>query len=316
MDAAMKIYQGLGRNILGLTALSTVFCLAAFTFVIYFALPSLGYTEHADNITAQVGEAILTMFIAIGVGGPLLVLGVSYSSAVIVLLASEYMMGNLPNPASIRDSARRLWPKMFAIVLIEVVAVFGGLILASLFMAASGIIAANTPSTTATAGVVAIFASISLVVGLIAMPFVAGRHALAIPAVVLEGASPLKAIKRSTSLLKGSQYIPSGYGTIITLYFAMFFLLFVLAIGYGVILSLIPGLEPLLLKQAGTTLGPVVVAGVELLPVYLALWTLIPVWCTTTTVLYFERRIRWEGYDIEALAQDVWRTDRGSRFEF
>jgi hypothetical protein len=45
------------------------------------------------------------------------------------------------------------------------------------------------------------------------------------------------------------------------------------------------------------------------------LWVLIPVWCTTTTILYFERRIRLEGYDIELLARDMVRSRKESRFE-
>jgi len=53
----------------------------------------------------------------------------------------------------------------------------------------------------------------------------------------------------------------------------------------------------------------------ELFPLFLAIWIIIPVWCTTTTLLYYERRIRLEGYDILALAQEVWRADRQSRFQ-
>jgi hypothetical protein len=58
----------------------------------------------------------------------------------------------------------------------------------------------------------------------------------------------------------------------------------------------------------------VVIAGVDLLPYYLAIWTLIPVWATTLTVIYYERRIRLEGFDIEAMASQIKTDDRASRF--
>jgi hypothetical protein len=41
----------------------------------------------------------------------------------------------------------------------------------------------------------------------------------------------------------------------------------------------------------------------------------VPVWSTVATVLYFERRVAQEGFDIEMLSQDVMRSHRGHRFQ-
>jgi hypothetical protein len=60
---------------------------------------------------------------------------------------------------------------------------------------------------------------------------------------------------------------------------------------------------------------PLIIGAIGYLATFLTIWTVIPVWCTTTTILYYERRIRLEGYDIESLAKDIWRADRHSRFE-
>ena len=58
---------------------------------------------------------------------------------------------------------------------------------------------------------------------------------------------------------------------------------------------------------------PIVEGVVGLLPYFLSLWVTIPVWAVTVTIIYYERRVRLEGYDIEALAQDVWHPNREDR---
>jgi hypothetical protein len=44
---------------------------------------------------------------------------------------------------------------------------------------------------------------------------------------------------------------------------------------------------------------------IDLLPAYLMVWTLVPIWATAVTIIYFERRTRREGYDIDVLATRV-----------
>ncbi|MBX3118745.1 MAG: hypothetical protein KF784_06740 [Fimbriimonadaceae bacterium] len=312
---AMRVYQNLGRNILQMTAVSTLFCLAAFAFVFFYALPGLTTTQAGDNINAQVGEAFVTLLMAVGIGAPLLVFGVTYSSLVIVQLVSDFMLGNIPNAQTIRETARRILPRMFGVVFFETILCFGALILSGLFMMMSAMVATNTEESNLTAGFISLLTIFALIIGLLALPFVAGRHALTIPIAVMEGLSPWKASKRSVQLMKGSAYVPSGYNTILPLYILMSFLLLILFLGYSALASLVPAGEAFLNAEAGSAVGAVFSQATGLIPLYLALWTLIPVWCTTTTVLYYERRIRWEGFDIEALAQDVWRADRRSRFE-
>lgn len=315
MDTAMRVYQTLGRNILGLTAVSTVFCLASFAYVLYYALPSLGETSNASNINVQVGEAMLTMLLTVCIGGPLFVMGVSYTSAIIVQLVSDYMLGNVPNVNSVKEGARRLWPRMFGVVLFETLLCAGGLLIAGGFMMLSALIANTAEEGNVAAAGVSWLASMALIIGFICFPIIAGRHALTIPIAVIEGVSPWKAMKRSTQLLKGNAYVLTGYNTIIAVFALILILLVILSIGYAGIMGLLPQGDIILKAEIGSTLGAILTKAIELAPLYLALWTIIPVWCTTATVLYYERRIRWEGFDIEALAQDVWRTDRRSRFE-
>ena len=62
-----------------------------------------------------------------------------------------------------------------------------------------------------------------------------------------------------------------------------------------------------------SALRPIVEGVLALVPYFLSLWVVIPVWAVTVTIIYFERRVRLEGYDIEALAADVWHPEREDR---
>jgi hypothetical protein len=54
---------------------------------------------------------------------------------------------------------------------------------------------------------------------------------------------------------------------------------------------------------------------IDLVPPFLVVWTLMPIWASCVTIVYYERRIRLEGFDIEALANEIGRNRQTSRFD-
>jgi hypothetical protein len=48
----------------------------------------------------------------------------------------------------------------------------------------------------------------------------------------------------------------------------------------------------------------------DLIPPFLIIWTLLPVWASVITIVYYERKIRLEGYDIDVLASEISRSSR------
>ena len=129
---------------------------------------------------------------------------------------------------------------------------------------------------------------------------------------MIEGLKPRQAAKRSRQLLTGS---PSGYDVVFQLFVLLALLVLLLALGFGISMSLLGLPEWIETSTRNTWIHDIATQAVDLSIWFLLVWTLVPVWCTTATILYYERRIRREGYDIEMLAQDVWRADRATRFE-
>jgi hypothetical protein len=315
MDLAMRVYQNFGLILLKATALPALFCFAAIAFVLEFVLPSFGQTSHAGNTGAQVGEALGSLSLAIGVGGPLFLIGVSYASAVTVFLVADFIAGHPPSVSGAHAGARRALKRMLGLNVRELFTAWSGLLAGFAALAGSALLSEVLAPDNVWSALGGIVAILGLTVGIFLLPWILARHALAPAAICLEEAKVGHAIRRSLDLLRGTPWAPSGYGTILMALMVEVFLVLMIWIGASASLGLFDAFDHARVLTQWPVVGVLLEKTLQLFPFFLAVWTVIPVWTTTTTLLYYERRIRLEGYDILALAQEVWRTDRQSRFE-
>lgn len=312
---AVRAYQRLGRHFLRLTVGPSLVVLTGYIFSVTFLLPGLFTTSDASRIEVQIREAITAFALLLVAGGPATLIGLSYAAAVVSQLTADLVAGSVPEPRTAEVAARRSLGAVFKLSVYELFVGCAGLIVSILLMASSGFIAEATPETSAWAGVVAAFGILGIIVGGFWFLWIVATHALAVPIVVVEGLSTRDAARRSRRLLGAMGRHPSGVGTIVLLYAAMLLLFLILQIGFGLFFEasgLLVWLSDALQPYAYG--GPFVEA-VQLLPTFFSIWTLTPFWAATVTLLYFERRVRTEGYDIEALAQEVWRAEVQARFE-
>ena len=314
VDTAVGTYQELGPMMLSHTVLPTLLCVAAFAFLSAYVFPTFGVTSHPDQMIAQVGEVITTALIALVVAGPLFVIGLSYTSAFVTGLVSDAMVGNMPDPSTHLKRARAILPKLVGLTFWEILTSLGGLVIGGILLMTSAMLSSNIDTNMAS-GAVAFIAVIAIMVGFLSVPFVLSRHLLAVPVVVLEGLKPRQAIKRSVDLMRRLYHNESGYNSAVSLMFLSLFLGAFLVLGLFFTFSaldLIPFVDA---RLANSGFHDLAVEGLKVLPWFLMIWTVVPLWCTGATVLYYERRTRLEGYDIEALAQDLWKHAKQNRFE-
>jgi hypothetical protein len=307
MDSAVGAYQACGKMILRYTAVPTLLSLAAVAFVFSYVLPSFMHTSNAHDVKVQVGEAIFNIALGLFVAAPLFVLGLCYSGAFVTSVVSDFMVGSVPDPEAAAAKAKALVPRLVGLALLEAATSCAGLIVSAGLLIASAL--KNSDELTSALGLMAFF------VGLCTFPIVLCRHALNVPIAVIENAKPLASVKRSVQLLKAYGYQVSGYNTTVGMLILAVFLSLFIAGGINGILSLLNAegyLESLL---AGSSFHDLVIQSVQYLPWFLVIWTVVPVWCTTATILYYERRTRLEGYDIEALALDIRQHAKQNRFE-
>lgn len=315
MSLAVRIYQTLGWTFLRATVGSSLFCFAALLFYLEFVLPSFFFTHQPNSMSGQMVEVATATAMALFVAAPLFLIGISFSQVVVTLLASGYILGNAPDVDVALSKARE---KVFSILklnLREILISCAGLIGALGLTLLSGYIGNTTTSTDATAGVVLFLGALGYVIGGLFFFAVIFKHALAPVAMTLENLGAKASAIRSATLLKKSGPYASGYDIVATSAILIGFLFVLLWGGFQGALSAVGYPETVRNLISGWPFANVLVNMLGYLPSFIVLWTLVPLWSVLSTIIYYERRIRLEGYDIEALAEDVWRGDRSRRFE-
>lgn len=315
IDHAIRIYQQLGWTFLRLTVIPTLLIVAAFAFINDYVLPSFLTTKDASSLSTQYSEVIFAIGLAVFVGGPLMIIGVSATTAIVTQLVSDYMLGNVPSADGAVRAARRTLGTLIRVHFWEFFLACSGILAAFGLSILSSMLDVSTSQENALAGLVALLAFGGFSFGGLIFLVIVSRHAITAPIAVLEGLGPRDASRRSVTLMKGSGQITSGYGHVWTLYVVLFFVSLFLGLGLGGFLGVF-GFENRLSSffENLPYSGLLTKAG-GLVPLFLWVWTLVPIWAATIAIIYYDRRIRLEGYDIEALAADVWRTDRQTRFE-
>ncbi|MGV3617132.1 MAG: hypothetical protein ACO1SV_17530 [Fimbriimonas sp.] len=312
IDSALRIYQRLGTTFLRTTVGSALLCLAATAFVLSYVLPGMFTTRDSASFVTQIGEVLTALLLAVFVGGPLFLIGLSYTTAIVVSLTSDDVLGEVPDVEAAHTITRkRLWT-LFRMNMRELVLSLSGVFIATAIMLLGSYIAANTPDSDVTAGLVTLVGVLGMFGGFLVFLFFVGRDALAPPAVVLEDADPAVAARRSRDLQRSHPIQGSGSGPILGVYSLLSFLVIALWGGLSVLLGLLPTEGQRFL--ASLPFGPLWTEAYNLIPAFVTLWTLMPVWASVVTVTYYDRRIRLEGFDIEVLAKEISR-GRASRFD-
>jgi hypothetical protein len=322
VDAALRVYQRHGITFLRVTAVPSLFCLAALAFVLEYVLPGLGSTTDPNSIAVQAAEVLVTLALAIFVGGPVFLTGLTYGSAVVVRMTSDLLEGRPSSEIQALRAAREALPRLFWLNLRELLLSLSGIIVSTAFMLLGSFLTTVTSSDTATAGVVAAVGILGLVLGVFIFLAIATRHALALPIAVVEGLRGRECARRSLKLLNrpktgkrfpGNPAQNSAFGTIYGVYILLLFIGVVFIVSLETVVLLLGVSERVGSWLAGSWLKPLVVGAIDLAPLYATIWVLIPAWAATLTVVYYRRRVLLEGYDIEALGRQT-NEDRANRF--
>ena len=320
VDTALRIYQRQGLRFLRLTALPSLFCMAALIFVMDYIWPSFASTRDSSNLGVQALEVVVTVLIGVFVCGPLLLTGLTYGSSIVVWLTSAELNNKAPNEMEAQRFARAALPKLFVQNLRELLLSTSGVLVAVAVMLLGSALTALTPADSPVAGLVALIGVLGLIFGGLIFLFIVSLDALVVPTTVLEGLTGKAASKRSRSLLAIPRHrnlsgpsIPSGYGPIWNIYLASLFVFFGAFYTLTIVLKMLSVEGRVGVWLGNSFLKTIVSLAVQMIPLYTAVWLVIPIWATAITVIYYDRRVRLEGYDIFALNEAI-SEDRESRF--
>jgi hypothetical protein len=314
LDTSLAVARNLGVQLLRVSLNPTFFCVAALVFVFGFALPQLQYTERPDSSIGQVGETVTIIALAILVGGPIFLLGATYAGSIVIQLTSNFLLGKPADVGVAETAVRNRLGTLFLCGLRELAVCFGFLLASGAILLLSGIVSGMTGPDNPLAGVLAVVGGFAFLGGCCAVLALFARRAIMFPIVVLEGAGIRDAGARMKKLMKQVRYQPTGVGVIGSMYGVTLIGFAVIYFGVFTVLSFF-NVESMVRGWANHSMfEPLLGTAVQLVPVFCAIWALLPFWAVVLTVLYYERRIRVEGFDIEQLSEEIGRDGRTNRF--
>jgi hypothetical protein len=314
VDMTLRVYRQLGWTFLKLTAAPSVFCLASLAFVLDYVLPSLAVTHHQDSINGQITEAGISILTALVVGGPLFLLGLGYISVIVIQLTSSYMVGQPLDEDKAVKEARRLLPFIMALSFWELLQSLSAVIISLIVIGLGALLSTRLANDSPISGLIVMIGFLGIALGGVRFLYIISMHALSPAIAVIEGIGGKAASLRSKWLMKAQYRNVSGVSTLFNCFALM---VFVGGIELGGFLLLLNGFDvPSHVKDlvSGSPIGGVLEAACNLFPYFLLVWTLLPVWATCVTIVYYERRIRLEGFDIEVLADEIGKSGKG-RFD-
>ncbi len=300
LEAAARIYQVCAQNVLPRTFLLAVVAYFGISFLFAFVIPALFGVNAGAGIASDTSRALVALVIGFFVAIPAAMVGLAGSFVVAMQAAEPVVMGEAEplRPADSISPLRITWlltgvaALSFAPILLCVILITAGAWLETAGISALAIVLAL-------AGWFLAFGAIPFAV------VVYARLSLAPCIAVRERLRGLAAIRRSWQLSKtrgriGGITEPIFYVLLIFLFLAGgIFGIVSLAIHFLTIQPVIDGwLNGMIWGQFGR-------AALSVLPGFFVIWLLTPFLAIATTLLYFDRLIRLEAFDIRVLARDV-----------
>ena len=313
VDVAIRSYQALAWTFLRQTIFPTLFCVAAWLFVAHYL--GVMFNSNETQPWKQAGELTIKLAMSLGVALPIFLIGVSWITAIITSLASDWILDRVPNGPAASARALQMLPRMAAAMTREAFVCLGACLISLLLLFVSQLIPDN--GSTGYSGAIAAVAIIGLIVGGLIALFVFVVHALVPSIIVVEGLKAGAAAKRSRMLLSSvdAKRQNPGQASLILLGLVAFFSLLGTVGAWSTFEGLASISEGLKNWMPGTVVNVLATATWELVPVFLVLWLVLPIWALGTVATYYATRVRVEGYDIDLLAVEVAQQDKRARFE-
>lgn len=272
---------------------------ASVVFLFTFIFPGLFQASAGASETQQTAEVLIALGLGVLVCTPMAVGGMATATYHCVKAATRVIMGSPEEETGLADLAafvRSYIAHLHLIILppvISLLAFFG-----------SSRVGEGTTQEDALAVFLTTVGAFALATSVVVFLVFLGRTLLLGPVMILEGSRGKNALARSRYLISNRPFSPNVVGPMVGVLFACLLILIVLGVGLQVILSLALTAATGLQGQLGPGVS-LFFQVVSALPYLGGIMLVLPLWGIVSTVVYFDRRVRFELLDVRMMAEDL-----------
>lgn len=269
-----------------------------------------GRTSPIDQISQVTSSVIAALLF----GLPLMLGSLAYAQSLIALLTTQFLLGETPSLPKAQGIVLDRWK---LITKCQLLLAARSLVMPFICLVLFAVGSFGEDSTLT--GVSSTLAMFTLLLSIVWVPSIATHNALVPIIAVTEDVTARQSFKRNSELLSqvkiGSVVVHRSGKELMGQIWALIFLLAVVSgFGYGSLLSMFDiAVEAQRIFQSEGS-GAIVRSIITMIPWFLALWCAVCIWSVAIAVVYFDRRIRLEGLDIDLLAKEANHRTRGSDF--
>jgi hypothetical protein len=309
VDSAFRIYQRHAWKTIRLVSVPLILSYLALIFFITLLWPQFLLTSDTSRSVVQVVELATIIGVSIAVALPVFGLGLGHALTIAISIAKDAVHGREPDEQGAVRNANRLFWKQMGLIWVVGFRASIGLLLGLAVVALSDLITVDSQFADMIFALLSVGGLLVLAAGVFLFLLVPFKEGISSVVLALEDVGVRGALRRSRFLSRGAPYEPNATGSLLSLYFAIFLGFLILIFGFGSLFSIV--IEPFIAPLAGSGIVQSAVAeAVRTLPWYLMMLFLVPLAAIGLTVVYYDRRVRIEAYDIETLAQNVLQTKR------
>ncbi len=289
LDRSVSIYRSNFLLFIGIVAIVTVPLTLAqvLAALLFFPTSTFTGTGFGSTVSTLVYYALILMLGIVAAFG-----GIIQMAALAVAVSERYHGRTITLKAVYARTLRR-WDSLLVVFLI--LGAVNGIVFLVLFGGPFFMVLLSSASASAGAGVVGVLlmllSCLAFLPAIILLAFLDSRWALTLPALMVENLHALSALGRSWRLVKG--YFWRVLGALILLVAFMYFL------------SLVPTMliQMLALFIAAATNSVTIMTALNAVVSAIMNIVITPIQFTVLTLLYYDIRIRKEGYDLQLRAE-------------
>lgn len=316
-DFSGSVLRSIAKRVIALVTFPTLLGIAAFVLLSVIALPYF-FLTNKNTIAEQAGEILI-----FGLGGLIIFLVIAsvliaYAGGIIIEGSWAAILGRTGSSGQWADTASANLNKLIGVSLRTIAWPVAYMLAGLILVMAPGAIEGQDGN--AGLGLLAGIGVLWLLAGFALVPLMINKRALAPVLVLREGLSPAQAIKRSRELtarapgvLNRGMISYSGQDMLNNVWGIA------LLVGVGLLIA-IPsvlsemGIDSLVSSATGSITASTFATVLGILPLFVAIMLMQLLWFCSCTVLYLDRIIQLEGYDV-ILLRDRQKRSRGLRYE-